>query len=128
MKFRKILSAFMAATMLIGSVPVVTHAAQSNEYVDPATRWVRANGRTSEFDANATVTTGIMYCPVCNINTKFTAYRVPEYTKTGETALNRSVLYSDGTCMDGVSKGNVDYGLPGVDAYYTGSHWSATRS
>ena len=130
MKFRKtfksVLSVVMATAMLLSSAPVATQAAQSNEYVDPATRWVRANGRTSEFDANATVTTRILFCPVCNINTQMTAYRVPEYTKTGETALNRSVLYSDGTCMDGVSKGNLDYGLPGEDAFYTGSHWTKT--
>ncbi|UKI35119.1 MAG: hypothetical protein L6V93_12850 [Clostridiales bacterium] len=46
------------------------------------------------------------------------------YKKSGETALNRGILYSDGTCRDDVSKGNLNDGYPGVDAYYTGSHWT----
>ena len=28
----------------------------------------------------------------------------------------------------GKGKGNLDDGTPGVDAFYTGYHWSATRS
>ena len=61
--------------------------------------------------------------PTSNIS-----YRVPEYTRTGETAYNRGVYYSDGTLIDGKGKGNLDDGTPGVDAFYTGYHWSATRS
>ena len=105
-------------------IPSVSFAAQSNEYVDPADVWIEANGRTSEFDINATVTTGTLFCPICDMPTTNISYRVPEYTRTGETALNRGVYYSDGTCSDGVSKGNLDDGTPGVDAFYTGYHWT----
>ena len=33
-------------------------------------------------------------------------------------------MFSDGTMTDGVTKGNVDDGLPGVDASYTTYHWT----
>lgn len=123
-RLKRILSSVMAAGMAMSLIPSVSFAAQSNEYVDPADVWIEANGRTSEFDINATVTTGTMFCPVCDMPTSNISYRVPEYTRTGETALNRGVYYSDGTCMDGKSKGNLDDGTPGVDAFYTGSHWT----
>ena len=128
-KIKRILAAVMAAGMTLSVIPsITTYAAQSNEYVDPADVWIEANGRTSEFDINATVTTGTMYCPVCDMPTSNISYRVPEYTRTGETSLNRGVYYSDGTLIDGNGKGNLDDGTPGVDAEYTGHHWSATRS
>lgn len=123
-KMKSIIASVLSASMLFSAVPIISYAAQSNEYVDPATTWLSANGRTNEFDANATITYGTLFCPVCNKNTTSISYRVPEYTKSGTTALNRSVRYSDGTCMDGKSQGNLDYGKPGVDAYYTGSHWT----
>ncbi|MFQ9512742.1 MAG: S-layer homology domain-containing protein [Clostridia bacterium] len=123
-KLKKILSSVMAAGMVMSLIPSVSFAAQSNEYVDPADVWIEANGRTSEFDINATVTTGTLFCPICDMPTTNISYRVPEYTRTGETALNRGVYYSDGTCSDGVSKGNLDDGTPGVDAFYTGYHWT----
>lgn len=127
--FKSILSTVLALTFILSAVPITTtFAAQSNEYVDPADVWMSANGRTNEFDMNATTTYETGYCTVCNRDTLGLTYRVPEYTKSGETALNRGVRYSDGTCIDGVSKGNLDSGLPGHDAYYTGYHWSATRS
>lgn len=127
-KLKKFLSSIMAAGMIMSLIPSVSFAAQSNEYVDPADVWIEANGRASEFDINATVTTGTIFCPICDMPTTNISYRVPEYTRTGETAMNRGVYYSDGTCIDGVSKGNLDDGTPGVDAFYTGYHWSATRS
>jgi hypothetical protein len=123
-KIKSVIASVLSASMFLSAMPIVTHAAQSNEYVDPATVWLAANGRTNEFDANATITYGTLFCPICNKNTTSISYRVPEYTKAGTTALNRSVRYSDGTCMDGVSQGNLDYGKPGVDAFYTGSHWT----
>ena len=113
--------------MLVTLTPSV-FAAQSNEYVDPADSWLSANNRTNELDVNATITNETQFCCVCRKDTSVLAYRVPEYTKTGGTALNRDVKYSDGTCLDGFSKGNLDSGTPGVDAYYTGYHYSATRS
>ena len=106
-KIKRILAAVMAAGMTLSVIPsITTYAAQSNEYVDPADVWIEANGRTSEFDINATVTTGTMFCPVCDMPTSNISYRVP----------------------DGKGKGNLDDGTPGVDAFYTGYHWSATRS
>lgn len=112
-KIKRILAAVMAAGMTLSVIPsITTYAAQSNEYVDPADVWIEANGRTSEFDINATVTTGTMFCPVCDMPTSNISYRVPEYTRTGETAYNRGVYYSDGTLIDGKGKGNLDDGTP----------------
>ena len=126
-KFRTIVSIVLTICMLATLMPNV-FAAQSNEYVDPADSWLSSNNRTNELDVNATTTYETQYCSVCRKQTMVVTYRVPEYTKTGETALNRGVMYSDGTCIDGESKGNLDDGTPGVDAFYTGYHWSATRS
>lgn len=128
-KFKRILSGIMAAGMTLSLIPsITTYAAQSNEYVDPADVWIEANGRTNELDINATTTYETVYCPVCDMETTQLTYRVPEYTRSGETALNRGVMFSDGTLIDGSGTGNLDDGTPGVDAYYTGYHWSATRS
>lgn len=127
-KAKHILSAALSAVMLLGSMPTLTFAAQVNEYVDPADIWVSANGRTNELDMNATVTQETSHCAVCNRDTLTLTYRVPEYTKSGETALNRGVKYSDGTLINGNGTGNLDDGTPGVDTSYTGYHWSATRS
>lgn len=121
---KRILSGIMAAGMTMSLIPSITNAAQSNEYVDPADVWMEANGRTNELDVNATTTYETMYCPVCNIETTQLIYRVPEYTKSGETALNRGVMYSDGTLIDGKGTGNLDDGTPGVNAYYSGYHWT----
>ena len=122
---RTIFSGFLTAVMLIGTLPSITvNAAQINEYVDPADTWITSNGRSNELDFNATVTQETVYCCVCNKDTVNLTYRVPEYTKSGSTALNRGVMFSDGTMTDGVTKGNVDDGLPGVDASYTTYHWT----
>jgi len=123
-KTKSILSAFLAVCMLSGISPITTFAAQSNEYVDPAEHWLSSNGRTNELDVNATTTYETQYCCVCNMQTTVLTYRVPEYTRSGETALNRDVMYSDGTKIDGKNKGNTDSGTPGVDAYYTGYHYT----
>lgn len=81
-KIKRILAAVMAAGMTLSVIPSIpAFAAQSNEYVDPADVWIEANGRTSEFDINATVTTGTMFCPVCDMPTSSISYRVPEYKK-----------------------------------------------
>ena len=66
-KLKKILSSVMAAGMSMSLIPSVSFAAQSNEYVDPADVWIEANGRASEFDINATVTTGTIFCPICDM-------------------------------------------------------------
>lgn len=123
-KIKRISAATLAAAVSIGTLPVISFAAQSNEYVDPADVWMEANGRTNELDINATTTYETIYCPVCDMDTTQLIYRVPEYTKSGETALNRQVEWSDGTMTDGKSKGNTDSGTPGVDAYYTSYHYT----
>ena len=121
---KSVISMLLALVIIAGTLPVSVFAAQSNEYVDPADNWLSSNNRTNELDVNATITNETQYCNVCKKFTSVLTYRVPEYTKTGETALNRGVRYSDGTCIDGVSKGNLDNGTPGIDAYYTGYHFT----
>ena len=67
MKFKEnlksILSTVLALSFILSAVPITTtYAAQSNEYVDPADVWMSANGRTNEFDMNATITYETQYC------------------------------------------------------------------
>lgn len=122
---KSLLSVLLAAVMTVGALPAVSvSAAQVNEYIDPADVWITSNGRTNELDFNATITQETCWCPVCNKDTINLTYRTPEYTKSGTTALNRGVQYSDGTMTDGVTKGNTDDGRPGVDATYTTYHWT----
>lgn len=121
--FKSAVSFILALAISLSLVPV-TFAAQSNEYVDPADNWLSSNNRTNELDVNATITNETGYCCVCDKDTAVLTYRVPEYTKTGETALNRGVRYSDGTMINGRDKGNLDNGTPGIDAKYTGYHWT----
>ena len=123
---KSVISMLLAVIIVAGTLPMSVLAAQSNEYVDPADNWISSNNRTNELDVNATITNETQYCNVCRKTTSVLTYRVPEYTKTGETALNRGVQYSDGTCIDGVSKGNLDNAKPGIDAYYTGYHFTKT--
>ena len=89
-KTKSILSAFLAVCMLLSISPVTTFAAQSNEYVDPADNWLSSNNRTNELDVNATTTYETQFCCVCNMQTTVLTYRVPEYTRSGETALKAS--------------------------------------
>ena len=124
-KLKNILSAALAvSTLLSGFTPITTYAAQVNEYVDPADIWVSANGRTNELDFNATITQETSWCTVCNKDTIMLTYRTPEYTKSGTTALNRGVKFSDGTMVDGKTKGNLDNGRPNQDTSYTTYHWT----
>ena len=120
---RSLLAAFLAVVMLFSLMPSAI-AAQQNSYHDPAEHWQEANNRTNELDANAVITHETFQCRECKQQTSFLAYRTPEYTRDGETAMNRDVKYSDGTTIDGDGKGNVNDGTPGKDAYYTGYHWT----
>ncbi len=99
-------------------------AGQENGYHDPAEHWQSSGGRGDDLDANAVVTREVSNCVVCGRKTTFTVWRVPEYSRDGVTALSRNVLYSDGTMRDGESTGSILSGLPGVNATYTGYHWS----
>ena len=122
-RFKSVVSLLIVCMMIIGMVPT-TFAAQDNEYVDPADSWLSANGRTNELDMNSTTTYETQHCYECGKDTTVLTYRVPEYTRSGETAANRGVKYSDGANADGDEYYNLDDGTPGVDAYYTGYHWT----
>ncbi|MCM1295921.1 MAG: S-layer homology domain-containing protein [Muribaculaceae bacterium] len=121
----KRMTAMMLALVLVVSLFSTTaFAAQEDNYHDPAEHWLTASSRTNELDANAVVTHETFHCAVCQKPTSFTAWRTPEYTRDGVTALSRNVLYSDGTLVGGEGTGRILDGTPGVDAYYTGYHWT----
>ena len=113
----------LTLTLCLSMIPTAS-AAQQNSYHDPVEHWQQASNRTNELDVNAIVTHETFYCATCRENTDFTVWRVPEYTRSGETALNRNVKYSNGMCIDEVTVGSLDAGVPGENAYYTGYHWT----
>ncbi len=123
-KLKSILSIFLMLTMLLSLFPAVVNAAQVSEYVDPADNWLKTNSRTNELDINAVITYETQWCWFCARHATMMTYRVPEYTKSGVSALNYGVMYSDGTTIDGEGIGSTDTGTPGVDAYYTGYHYT----
>ena len=120
---RRLAALLLVAAVMLSLVPSA-FAAQEDNYHDPAEHWIEALNRTNELDANSTVTIETFNCCECGQATSFQVFRVPEYTRNGETALTRNVKYSDGTCLDGESKGDLLDGTPGKDAYYTGYHWT----
>lgn len=125
LKMKSVISAVLAVVMILGTLPVMNvFAAQKSDYEDPADNWLKTNNRTNELDMNATVTYETQWCPVCNKDTTVLTYRVPEYTKSGQTAMNHGVKWSDGYDLEGKKKGNTDSGTPGVDASYTGYHYT----
>ena len=91
----------LTLALCLGMIPTAS-AAQQNSYHDPVEHWQQASNRTNELDVNAIVTHETFYCATCRENTDFTVWRVPEYTRSGETALNRNVKYSNGMCIDEV--------------------------
>ena len=119
----RVLSAILAVSML-ASCGSTAFAAQQNSYHDPAEHWLESASRMNELDGNAIVTHETMACGECLRETMFTCFRTPEYSRTGESALNRNVRYSDGTMYSGTGKGNVDAGIPKKGGYYTGHHWA----
>ena len=127
LKFKSVISVILTVMMLIGTLPTVSvFAAQKSDYVDPADNWLSTSSRTNELDMNATVTYETEFCGICNKSTVIMTYRVPEYTRSGETAMNHDVFYSDGANKDGSAYGNPDSGTPGINAYYTGYHLTKT--
>lgn len=120
---RSFVSLLLALALCLSLVPAA-FAATDSDYHDPAVNWKQAMNRTNELDANALVTQSTAYCKVCEKYTQFQSFRVPEYTTNGETALLRNVYYSDGTSQDGSSTAPVMDGIPGVNATYTGFHWT----
>lgn len=119
----RVLAMLLTLTLCLGMIPTAS-AAQQNSYHDPVEHWQQASNRTNELDVNSIVTHETFYCATCRENTDFTVWRVPEYTRSGETALNRNVKYSNGMCIDEVTVGSLDAGVPGENAYYTGYHWT----
>ena len=122
-RFRRPMALFLSLALCVGLVPSA-FAAQQNSYHDPADHWQEANNRTNELDANATVTHETFTCGECGQETSFLAFRTPEYTRDGQTAMTRNVCYSDGTMIGGEDKGSILDGVPGKDAYYIGYHWT----
>ena len=119
----RVLAMLLTLALCLGMIPTAS-AAQQNSYHDPVEHWQQASNRTNELDVNAIVTHETFYCATCRENTDFTVWRVPEYTRSSETALNRNVKYSNGMCIDEVTVGSLDAGVPGENAYYTGYHWT----
>ena len=115
---RRALALLLTLVMCVGMIPTA-FAAQQNSYHDPA------SNRTNELDVNSVVTRGTFKCGECGKATSFEVFRVPEYTRNGQSALSRNVKYSGGTMVDGVGKGDTMDGIPGKDATYTGYHYGA---
>lgn len=120
---RRALALLLALVLCLSAMPVA-FAAQQNSYHDPAEHWQEANNRTNELDANSVVTRETFNCAECGKATSFEVFRVPEYTRDGQTAMSRNVKYSDGMMADGETMGTILDGTPGKDAYYTGYHWT----
>lgn len=95
----------LSAVTAFSLFPVSAGAAQVNSYHDPAEHWMQASGRTNELDVNAVVTHETFNCGVCGKPTSFRAFRTPEYSNDGRTAMNRNVKYSDGTLLGGAGTG-----------------------
>ena len=122
--FHRVLTLLLTVAVLLSALAFPALAAQENAYHDPAEEWMSAASRTNELDINAVLTEETNFCAICQRYTKFTIWRTPEYTRDGQTALTRNVMYSDGTMIGGVGQGSILDGKPGVDAYYTGYHWN----
>ena len=120
---RRALAMLLTLALCFSLVPSA-FAAQQNSYHDPAEHWMQASNRTNELDVNSVVTRETFKCGECGKVTSFEVFRVPEYTRNGQTALSRNVKYSDGTMVDGVGKGDCMDGVPGKNAYYTGYHYT----
>ena len=120
---RRAVAMLLTLILCLGMAPSA-FAAQQNSYHDPAEHWLTANNRTNELDANSVVTRETFQCGECGKATSFEVFRVPEYTRDGQTAMSRNVKYSDGTMVDGSGKGSVLDGTPGKDASYTGYHYT----
>ena len=121
---KRMTALFLVLVLALSMFSTTAFAAQEDNYHDPAEHWLNAANRTNELDANAVVTSETFNCAVCGASRSFKAWRTPEYTRNGETAMTRNVRYSDGTLIGGEGTGAVMDGTPGVNAYYTGYHWT----
>lgn len=123
-KGKRATALLLVLVLALSMISTTAFAAQEDNYHDPAEHWLNASNRTNELDANAVVTHETFTCAVCGAPRSFKAWRTPEYTRNGETAMTRNVRYSDGTLIGGEGTGAVMDGMPGVNAYYTGYHWT----
>ena len=121
---RRMLAMLLVIVSVMSLFAVPAFAGQEDGYHDPAERWMNASNRTNELDVNATVTHETFHCYACGQATSFQVWRTPEYTKDGQTAMTRNVRYSDGTFISGTGTGTILDGTPGVNATYTGYHWT----
>ena len=121
---KRVLALLLCALTLMSLLPTAAFAGQVDDYHDPAEHWMTSSNRTNQLDVNSVVTQETIHCFNCGKDVQATVWRVPEYTRDGVTALTRNVKYSDGTTMDGQGTGLVNDGTPGVDATYTGYHWT----
>ena len=121
---RRMLAMLLVIVSVMSLFAVPAFAGQEDGYHDPAERWMNASNRTNELDVNATVTHETFHCYACGQATSFQVWRTPEYTKDGQTAMTRNVRYSDGTLISGTGTGTILDGTPGVNATYTGYHWT----
>lgn len=121
---RRMLAMLLVIVSVMSPFAVPAFAGQEDGYHDPAERWMSASNRTNELDVNATVTHETFHCYACGQATSFQVWRTPEYTKDGQTAMTRNVRYSDGTLISGTGTGTILDGTPGVNATYTGYHWT----
>ena len=85
---RRLMALLLALVLCVGMMPSA-FAAQEDNYHDPAEHWIEALNRTNELDANSTVTIETFNCCECGQATSFQVFRVPEYTRNGETALTQ---------------------------------------
>ena len=120
---RRLAALLLVVAVMLSLVPTA-FAAQRPDYHDPAEHWRTSLDRTDELDVNAIVTTETFYCNICDKETAFLLFRVPEYSRDGVSAITRNVVYSDATMRDDETIGTILDGTPGVDAYYTGYHWT----
>lgn len=121
---RRVLAMLLVLISVMSLFSIPAFAGQEDGYHDPAERWMNASNRTNELDVNATVTRETFHCYICKQPTSFEVWRTPEYTKDGQTAMSRNIRYSDGTLLGGTGTGTILDGTPGVNATYTGYHWT----
>lgn len=121
---KRLTAAMLALILAVSLFSTTVFAGQESNYHDPADHWMTANNRSNELDANAVVTKETFRCYICETERNFTVWRTPEYTRNGRSAIERNIKYSDGSSADGQNVGSIMDGTPGVDAYYTGYHWT----
>lgn len=120
----RLLALLLAMLLALSLLPLTALAGQEDGYHDPAEHWLSASNRTNELDVNAVVTHETAHCFLCGMDSAITVWRTPEYSRDGQSALVRNIGFSDGTLLDGSGTGTILDGKPGVNATYTGYHWT----